>query len=83
MKTKFVAVILCFFLGWLWIHKFYLWQYWMWFLYLLFSWTLMPAFIAFIEMFFIAFMKQEEFDDRYNLDYILKKKQLENLNLNK
>lgn len=45
MKTKGVAIILCFFLGGLGVHKFYLGQSFAGILYLLFCWTLIPGII--------------------------------------
>ena len=83
MRTRLGTVIVALFLGWLWIHKFYLWQYWMWFLYLIFCWTWIPLFLSFIEVFYFAFMTKETFDSTYNMDYLIKRKQFENLNLNK
>ncbi len=66
MKNKYVAAALAFFLGWAGIHKFYLnlpvWGV----LYLLFSWTGIPAFIAFIEFIIFLAMPQDSFDAKYN-----------------
>jgi TM2 domain-containing membrane protein YozV len=78
-----MTVLFALFLGWLWVHRMYLWQKLIWFLYLIFCWTFIPWIIALVEVFYFALIKQETFDNTYNLDYILKKKQLENLNLNK
>jgi TM2 domain-containing membrane protein YozV len=47
-KSKVVAGVLALLLGGLGIHRFYLGQWWGIF-YLLFCWTLIPSFIAFIE----------------------------------
>lgn len=66
MKSKPTAIILCFFFGWLGVHKFYLGQNVAGILYLLFCWTLIPSFIAFIEFFLLVFMTDADFDAKYN-----------------
>lgn len=66
MKTKGTAIVLAFLLGGIGVHKFYLGQSGQGVLYLLFCWTLIPAFIAFIEIFMYAFMSDAEFNGRYN-----------------
>ncbi len=48
MKSKSTAALLAFFLGGLGIHRFYLGQNGVGILYLLFCWTFIPAFIAFL-----------------------------------
>jgi TM2 domain-containing membrane protein YozV len=48
-KTKLVAALLAIFLGGLGVHKFYMGEIGMGLLYLVFCWTLIPAFIGFIE----------------------------------
>lgn len=48
-KNKIVAFVLAWFLGGFGIHKFYLGQVGLGILYLLFFWTFIPAFVAFIE----------------------------------
>jgi len=83
MRTKFTTVILALFLGGFWVHRMYLWQVGLWFIYLIFCLTFIPWIIALIEVFYFWFMSQEKFDNKYNIDYILKKKQLENFNINK
>lgn len=83
MKTKFMTVLIALLLGNFWVHRMYLWQKLLWFCYLIFFWTFIPWVIALIECVYFALIKQETFDNLYNLDYILKKKQLESLSINK
>lgn len=79
MKNKYVAAVLAFFLGWAGGHKFYLnmpiWGV----VYLLFSWTGIPAFISFIEFIVLLATPQETFDARHNYQnetrLIMKEKQ--------
>jgi len=47
-KSKVVAGVLALLLGGLGVHRFYLGQWWG-ILYILFCWTLIPSFVAFIE----------------------------------
>jgi TM2 domain-containing membrane protein YozV len=77
-----MASFLAFLLWWIGIHKFYLWRPWMGIVYLLFSWTMIPLFLGFIECLLFLFMPTHSFNDEYNLDYILKKEQLKNLKYN-
>ncbi|MEH2268678.1 MAG: NINE protein [Nostoc sp.] len=66
MRTKSTAIILCFFGGWLGIHKFYLGQNVAGILYLLFFWTCIPSLIAFVEFFVLVLMSDTEFNTNYN-----------------
>ncbi|MEH2128964.1 NINE protein [Nostoc sp.] len=66
MKTKSTAIILCFFGGWLGIHKFYLGENVAGILYLLFFWTCIPSLIAFVEFFILVLMPDPEFNTKYN-----------------
>ncbi|WP_228439797.1 TM2 domain-containing protein [Chryseobacterium phocaeense] len=66
-KEKNTAAILSLFLGGLGIHRFYLGQTLMGMFYLIFCWTLVPAFIAFIDFFVFVFMAQNKFDLKYNV----------------
>ncbi|MEH2351306.1 MAG: NINE protein [Nostoc sp.] len=66
MKTKSTAIILCFFGGWLGVHKFYLGQNLEGVLYLLFFWTCIPSLIAFVEFFVLVLMSDTEFNTKYN-----------------
>ena len=65
-KDKTVAVLLCLFFGGLGGHKFYLDRPVAGIFYLLFCWTFIPAFIAFIDLIRLAFMNQVLFDQTYN-----------------
>ncbi len=69
MKSKSTAIILCFFLGWIGAHKFYLGQVGAGIIYLLLAWTGIPAFIAFIEFFMLLLMDQQTFAARFNPHY--------------
>lgn len=66
MKNKIVAALLTFFFGYIGVHKFYLGENVAGILYFLFSWTFIPAIIAFFEFFILIFMSDEAFDARYN-----------------
>lgn len=66
MKDKNVAAILALFLGGIGIHKFYLGRSGWGILYLLFAWTMIPAFAALIEFIVLATMDTDEFNRRYN-----------------
>lgn len=66
MKNKGVAILLTFFLGGIGIHKFYLGQNLGGVLYLIFSWTLIPAFIAFFEFIGLLLMSDQQFDAKFN-----------------
>ena len=65
-RTKGSAAILAFLLGGLGVHKFYLGQAGQGILYLLFCWTLIPAFVAFLEMFVYLSHSEADFDRKYN-----------------
>lgn len=65
-KSQTVATILCALFGWLGVHRFYLGPIWLGVLYLLFSCTLIPALVAFIETFVIAFSSQQSWARKYN-----------------
>ncbi|MFP4600945.1 MAG: NINE protein [Persicimonas sp.] len=65
MKSKGTAALLAFFLGGLGIHKFYLNQGGQGVLYLLFSWTLIPAFVALLETFVYLTMDDATFQQKY------------------
>lgn len=66
MKNKGVAILLCFFLGGIGVHKFYLGQNIAGVFYLLFCWTFIPGLIAFVEFFMLLFMSDREFNARFN-----------------
>lgn len=65
-KDKTAAILFCLFLGGFGAHKFYLGRTGMGVVYLLFFWTLIPGFVAFIDLIVLATMKQEAFDRAYN-----------------
>ena len=60
-KRKKVAVLLALFLGWLGIHKFYMGNIKAGILYILFSWTIIPAILGWIDAFVILFESDEQF----------------------
>lgn len=65
-KNKTIAGLLSFFLGSIGIHKFYLGKIGLGITYLLFSWTLIPSIISFIEAIIYFSMNGKNFDDKYN-----------------
>ena len=66
MKNKTVAVLLAFFLGGFGIHQFYLGNTTKGIFYILFFWTFIPAFIAFIDFIILIVMSEEDFKKKYN-----------------
>lgn len=66
MKSKTTAAVLAFFLGGIGVHRFYLGNNGLGLIYLIMSWTLIPAFIAFLETFYFLLMSDQEFDMKYN-----------------
>ncbi len=66
MKSKSTAIVICFFLGGIGIHKFYLGENLAGLLYLLFCWTFIPSLIAFVEFFLLIFMSDSDFNIKYN-----------------
>ncbi|HLO50065.1 MAG TPA: NINE protein [Kamptonema sp.] len=66
MKDKSVAILLTFFLGAIGIHKFYLGYNLAGLLYLLFSWTFIPAIIAFFDFIGLILMSDQAFHAKYN-----------------
>jgi TM2 domain-containing membrane protein YozV len=69
MKSKVTAAVLAFFLGGIGVHRFYLGDNGLGLLYLLMSWTLIPAFIAFLEAFYFLLMNDQVFNQRYNMQH--------------
>ena len=65
-KQRTTAIILAWLLGGLGIHRIYLGDTLLGFIYMLFCWTFIPAIIAFIEGIIYACMSDLEFDTRYN-----------------
>ena len=66
MKNKTTAGLFAFFLGGIGIHKFYLNQTTAGVLYLLFSWTCIPAILAFIDAIILLTVSDDEFNAKYN-----------------
>jgi len=66
MKERTVAILLCFFLGGMGIHKFYLGKNVEGTLYLIFCWTFIPSILAFFDFFGLCFMSDREFNARFN-----------------
>ena len=66
MKDKNVGAILALFLGGIGVHKFYLGRIGTGILYLLFSFTFIPALLGVIDFFILALMDTDEFNRRYN-----------------
>jgi len=66
MKDKTTAALLAFFLGGFGVHRFYLGQTGLGFLYLIFCWTFIPIFIGFIDFIVFLTMSKEAFDAKYN-----------------
>ena len=62
--NKIAYVLLCFFFGGIGIHKFYAGHWILGLLYLIFCWTFIPAFIAFIE-FIIGIIKPADNNGNY------------------
>lgn len=66
MKNKVTAGILAIFFGWLGVHRFYLGQIGRGVLYLLFSFTMIPLLIGFIDGIVFLTQDKETFDKKYN-----------------
>jgi TM2 domain-containing membrane protein YozV/ribosomal protein L40E len=68
VKSRMTAAILAFFLGWIGGHKFYMGQVGLGIIYLIFSWTGVPAIIAFVEgILYVTCNSDEEFTLKYVL----------------
>ena len=70
MKSKGTAAIITFFLGGFGIHRFYLGQVGVGFLYLLFCWLLIPFIVAFFDFWAFVFMSRATFDRKYNQQFV-------------
>ncbi len=66
MKSRTSAILWCFFLGGFGAHRFYLGQAGWGILYILFFWTAIPAFVAFIEFIMLLLMSDNEFNRKFN-----------------
>ena len=69
MKNKTTTALLAFFLGGFGIHRFYLGQKLLGILYLIFFWTFIPFFIAFIDFIVILTSSDDKFNLKYNSNY--------------
>ena len=78
MKNKTTAILLALFLGWLWFHRFYLWNYIVWILYIIFMFTFIPLLLSLVEVLYFALMNKKDFDIKYNAEYIKNKRIIEN-----
>ena len=66
MKSKTTAAILALFLGGMGVHRFYLGQVGLGFVYLLLCWTFIPAFVAFVDMIIFFATSEDSFNAKYN-----------------
>ncbi len=66
MRNRIVAGLFGIFLGGFGIHKFYLGKIGQGIFYIVFSWTLIPSFIGFIEGIIYLSMSEESFNQKYN-----------------
>ena len=66
MRNRTAAILICFFGGYFGIHKFYLGNNVQGILYLIFSWTFIPAIISFFDFLGLCFMSDREFDAKFN-----------------
>ena len=66
MRNRTAAILICFFGGYLGVHKFYLGNPVLGILYLVFCWTFIPGLISFFEFLGLCFMSDREFDARFN-----------------
>ena len=73
-KSKTVAGVLALFLGGLGIHKFYLGQTGTGVVFLLFCWTLVPAFIALFQGIGLLCMSETGFKKKYFFDEFLQER---------
>ena len=71
MKSKTTAAILAFFLGGIGIHRFYLGQGGKGIVYLLFSFTFIPAIISVFDFIIFLTMDEEKFNLKYNHTRVL------------
>ena len=65
-KSKGLAMTLCFFLGWMGAHEFYLRNYFSGSLYLLFSWTLIPLLLSIIDFIILFLTPKSVFHKMYD-----------------
>lgn len=65
-KDRMVAALLAFFFGYFGVHKFYLGENTTGLVYLLLSWTFIPAVLAFFECLGLLLTSDQAFDQKYN-----------------
>lgn len=65
-KNKKTTILLALFLGVFGAHRFYLKQYWIGILSVIFCWTYIPVTISFIDIIIFGMMSDEKFDAKYN-----------------
>lgn len=82
MRDKHIAFLLAVIFWWAGFHRFYLWNYFIGFLYLIFFWTFIPFVFAILEALYFLILSKNEFDIKYNYDYMIKQKQLQDLKNN-
>jgi len=70
MKDKNVAAIFALFFGIIGVHRFYLGQVGRGLFYLFFFWTFIPLFISFIDAIVFFSMDKDEFDFKYNRQFV-------------
>ena len=69
-RSRIVAALLALFLGWFGAHKFYLGRPGWGLIYLIFCWTFIPAIIAFIEFILLLLTRDDDFDRKFNAQYV-------------
>lgn len=67
MKNRLLAALLAFFVGWFGVHKFYLGKIFQGIIFFIFSFTFIPAIIAFVEAIQLLIMSDDDFDFKYNI----------------
>jgi len=79
MKNKITAWLLAILLWSIGAHKFYLWKWIQWIIYLLFCATWIPAILWILEWIIYLVNWENWFDINYNIDYITKQEYLNKL----
>ena len=65
-KSKGLALTLCFFLGWMGAHEFYLRKYFSGSLYLIFFWTFIPLLLSILDFIIILCIPKKVFHETYD-----------------